>query len=58
MYGCSGYYEPELERGIRCDDPEIGDRVARELESASVSDRDATAPRLADATAELPFRYP
>ena len=57
MYGCSGYYEPELERGIRYDDPDVGVDWP-EVESPSVSERDATAPLLADVTAELPFRYP
>lgn len=55
VYKCSTYYDPELERGIAYDDPEIGiewpdlDRV--------VSERDSRAPRLAEIADELPFEY-
>ena len=48
-------YDPELERGIAFDDPDLGiewpdlDRV--------VSERDAQAPRLAQIAHELPFEY-
>ncbi len=55
IYKCSAYYDPEVERAIAYDDPEIGiewpdlDLVA--------SERDASAPRLAEIADELPFSY-
>jgi len=55
VYKCSSYYDPELERGIAYDDPDVAVRwPALELK---VSDRDASAPRLADVADDLPFRY-
>ena len=56
MYKCSAYYDESIERGIKYDDPEIG------IEWPDVelipSDRDASAPRLSEIAAELPFTYP
>ena len=55
IYKCSAYYDPEVERAIAYDDPDIGiewpnlDLVA--------SERDANAPRLAEIADELPFTY-
>lgn len=55
IYSCSSYYDPELERGIAYDDPDLAiewpdiDHV--------VSGRDASAPRLAEVADELPFRF-
>ena len=55
MYKCSGYYDEEIERGIKYDDPEIG-IVWPDVELVP-SDRDASAPRLSEIAAELPFTY-
>jgi dTDP-4-dehydrorhamnose 3,5-epimerase len=55
LYRCSSYYEPEFERGIAYDDPDVG--IDWPVQESSVSERDATAPRLADVQADLPFRY-
>jgi dTDP-4-dehydrorhamnose 3,5-epimerase len=55
VYKVSTYYEPSLEAGIAYDDPDIGIEWP-ELELV-VSDRDASAPRLADVADELPFSY-
>lgn len=57
MYKQTGYYDPELERGIAWDDPEIA--VAWPLPAAEliVSARDAAAPRLRDIAHELPFEW-
>lgn len=53
MYKCSSYYEPDLERGIAWNDPDVGiDWPDLEL---SVSDRDSSAPLLRDVRDELPF---
>lgn len=55
IYKCSTYYEPELERGIAFDDPDLGIRWP-ELDLL-VSERDEQAPRLAEIAEELPFEY-
>lgn len=54
LYKCSSYYDPTLERGFRYDDPDIAIDWPSGLELI-VSQRDATAPRLAEIAAELPF---
>ena len=56
IYKCSSYYDPELERGIAFDDPEIGIEWPDDLELV-VSGRDRSAPPLAQIAAELPFVY-
>ena len=53
IYRCSSYYDPELERGIAFDDPDLGIEWP-DLEW-TVSERDRNAPRLAEIAAELPF---
>jgi dTDP-4-dehydrorhamnose 3,5-epimerase len=54
VYKCSSYYDGELERGIRFDDPEIGIEWPAGL-ALTPSERDATAPLLGDVAASLPF---
>jgi len=58
LYKQSAYYSPEVERGIAWDDPEVGIRWPLPREQLRVSERDRTAPRLAEVADELPFRYP
>jgi len=53
-YKCSTYYDPEVERTIAYDDPDIGIEWPAGLE-LRVSDRDSQAPRLEDVAPELPF---
>jgi dTDP-4-dehydrorhamnose 3,5-epimerase len=57
LYKQTAYYSPEVERGIAWDDPDIGIEWPLPREELVVSERDATAPRLAQIAAELPFRY-
>jgi len=57
-YKQTGYYDPATDRGIAYDDPEIGIDWPIAPDERVVSDRDATAPRLADVAADLPFVYP
>jgi dTDP-4-dehydrorhamnose 3,5-epimerase len=57
IYKQSAYYDPQLERGIAYDDPEIGIEWPLEAAELTVSERDAAAPRLAEIAAELPFRW-
>ena len=54
-YKCSSYYTPELERGIRYDDPDVG--IDWPLEDLQPSRRDATAPLLREVQEDLPFTY-
>ena len=54
IYKVSGYYDAEIERGIAYDDPDVGVEWPRDIE-LSVSERDATAPRLAELAPQLPF---
>jgi dTDP-4-dehydrorhamnose 3,5-epimerase len=54
-YKCSAYYDPELERAIAYDDPEIGIEWP-DLELLP-SERDSKAPRLSEIADELPFAY-
>ncbi|MDQ3719910.1 MAG: dTDP-4-dehydrorhamnose 3,5-epimerase, partial [Actinomycetota bacterium] len=55
-YKCSSYYEPEIERGIAYDDPEVGIEWPDDIELL-VSERDRTAQRLSEIESELPFVY-
>jgi dTDP-4-dehydrorhamnose 3,5-epimerase len=56
VYKQSGYYDPELERGIRYDDPDVGIEWPPGLELVP-SERDAVAPLLRELADELPFEY-
>ena len=56
VYKCSAYYDDELERGIAYDDPAVGIEWPADLE-LHPSERDKTAPALADVQDELPFHY-
>lgn len=55
VYKCSSYYDPATEGGIAYDDPAIGITWPLGVEPI-VSERDASAPRLADVADTLPFR--
>ncbi|MEA2368916.1 MAG: dTDP-4-dehydrorhamnose 3,5-epimerase [Thermoleophilaceae bacterium] len=55
MYKCDAYYDESIERGIKYDDPGVGiDWPDIEL---IPSERDASAPTLAEVADELPFEY-
>lgn len=54
VYKCSSYYDAATESGIAYDDPAIGIEWPAGVPPI-VSDRDATAPLLADVANELPF---
>jgi dTDP-4-dehydrorhamnose 3,5-epimerase len=56
VYKQSGYFDPELERGINYDDPDVGIQWPPGLELIP-SQRDAAAPLLRVVAEELPFRY-
>ena len=57
MYKQSNYYTDETERGIAYNDPDIGIEWPLPIEELIPSNRDATAPRLRDIEADLPFVY-
>src|SRR3954447_3219897 len=54
VYKCTSYYDPATEAGIRFDDPEVGIEWPSDVELL-YSQRDASAPSLADVAASLPF---
>jgi dTDP-4-dehydrorhamnose 3,5-epimerase len=53
-YKCSSYYDPATEAGIAYDDPSLAIAWPADVERI-VSERDATAPLLADVADDLPF---
>jgi len=55
VYKCSSYYDPEVERGVAYDDPEVG--IEWPALDLVVSERDAGAPCLSDVAGTLPFSY-
>jgi dTDP-4-dehydrorhamnose 3,5-epimerase len=57
IYKQTAYYDPALERGFAYDDPDVGIRWPLGPEELMPSERDASAPRLRDLAAELPFTY-
>ncbi|HTQ68825.1 MAG TPA: dTDP-4-dehydrorhamnose 3,5-epimerase [Solirubrobacteraceae bacterium] len=57
VYKQSGYYDPELERAIAWDDPEIGVRWPLPARELIISARDRAAPGLAEVAGELPFNW-
>jgi dTDP-4-dehydrorhamnose 3,5-epimerase len=56
VYKCTSYYDAATEAGIRFDDPDVGIAWPRDVELL-YSERDRTAPRLAEVADALPFRY-
>ena len=56
LYKQTAYYDPEVERGIAWDDPEVGIEWPLPAEELIVSERDRDAPRLSAIADELPFR--
>jgi dTDP-4-dehydrorhamnose 3,5-epimerase len=57
IYKQTAYYDPELERGIAWDDPDIAIDWSLPADELTVSERDARAPRLRELADELPFEY-
>ena len=54
MYKVSNYYDPDLEKGFRWNDPAVGIEWPPEVEHL-VSERDDTAPLLADVVSDVTF---
>jgi dTDP-4-dehydrorhamnose 3,5-epimerase len=57
LYKQTAYYDPELDRGIAYDDPEVGIEWPLSADELIVSERDAAAPLLSEVAAELPFEW-
>jgi dTDP-4-dehydrorhamnose 3,5-epimerase len=57
LYSQTGYYDPELERGIAYDDPDLAIQWPLCADELIPSKRDAEAPWLKDLADELPFTY-
>jgi dTDP-4-dehydrorhamnose 3,5-epimerase len=57
MYKQSNYYSEANERGIAYNDPDVAIRWPLPAAELVPSERDATAPRLRDIEADLPFAY-
>jgi dTDP-4-dehydrorhamnose 3,5-epimerase len=53
LYKCSSYYDPEQERAIAYDDPDVG--IEWPDMELTVSERDRAAPRLAEIADEISF---
>jgi dTDP-4-dehydrorhamnose 3,5-epimerase len=56
VYKCSSYYDAAIERGFAYDDPDVAIAWPKDVD-LQVSPRDASAPRLREIRAELPFAY-
>jgi dTDP-4-dehydrorhamnose 3,5-epimerase len=56
VYKTSAYYAPELERGFAYNDPQVAIEWPRGSELIA-SERDTSAPPLAEIAASLPFEY-
>ena len=57
FYKQSRYYSDEHERGIKYDDPDVGIEWPLPIAELIPSERDRTAPTLAEIRDELPFEY-
>lgn len=57
LYKQSAYYDPAVERGIAWNDPQVAVAWPLPAEEIVVSERDTTAPSLAEMAAGLPFAY-
>jgi dTDP-4-dehydrorhamnose 3,5-epimerase len=57
VYKQTAYYDPQLERGIAWNDPEVAIEWPLHEHELIVSERDAAAPLLRELKDELPFSY-
>ena len=55
IYKCSDYYAPDCDRSLQFDDPEIGIAWGLDRAAATLSEKDAAAPSLAEL--DNPFRW-
>ena len=57
IYKQTGFYDPDLERGIAYDDEDVAIEWPLPAAELSASERDARAPRLREIAGELPFEF-
>jgi dTDP-4-dehydrorhamnose 3,5-epimerase len=57
LYKQTAYYDPDVERGIAWDDPDVAIDWPLRPDELIVSERDAAAPRLSEIADELPFQW-
>ncbi len=57
IYKQTAYYDPQLERGIAWNDPDVGVDWPLAEQELTISERDAAAPLLRELQHELPFVY-
>jgi dTDP-4-dehydrorhamnose 3,5-epimerase len=57
IYKQTAYYDPQLERGIAWNDPDVGIAWPLGEQELTISERDAAAPLLRECKDELPFVY-
>ena len=57
IYKQTAYYDPQIERGIAWNDPDVGIEWPLALDELIVSERDAQAPLLRELADELPFVF-
>ena len=57
LYKQTAYYDPEVERGIAWDDPDIGIEWPLPADELIISARDSEAPPLREIADELPFEF-
>jgi dTDP-4-dehydrorhamnose 3,5-epimerase len=57
IYKQTGYYDPQLERGIAWNDPDVAIDWPLAPDELIVSERDSAAPLLRELADELPFEY-
>jgi dTDP-4-dehydrorhamnose 3,5-epimerase len=57
IYKQTAYYDPQLERGIAFNDPDVGIEWPLDEQELIVSERDAAAPLLRECKDQLPFSY-
>ncbi len=55
IYKQTAYYDPQVERGIAWNDPDVAIRWPLPAAELVVSERDSGAPRLSEIASELPF---
>ena len=56
LYKQDAYYEPDIDRAFKYDDPDVGIEWPLPVGALVPSERDATAPTLAEIEPDLPFR--
>lgn len=57
IYKQTAYYDPELERGIAWNDPDVAIEWPLPVDELTISERDSAAPLLRELADELPFEY-